>query len=353
MKVGIITFIKTINFGASLQAFALQEVIESFGMRAEVVQYVNKDIENAEKNRGSKSLKSLVKSMVVGSGFSRKMIGFEEYEKKHIHKGEALTAESKSAVDQNYDYFVTGSDQVWNTKLTHADWTYFLDFVQDNSKKISYAPSFGNIPFPKEHYEKAAEYLKQINALSVRETSGAELIHQITGKQAEIVLDPTLLLDKSEWIQRCDFTPPYAHYILVYFPHNKKKTFAFVNKLKKQTKLPVVYLSISPRIQMGVKTIYDAAPDQFLGWILHADYVVTGSFHGTAFSLNLEKQFFYEPSGKGSRIDNLVQLTGTANRSIDNTDVIKSRIDYEIVRKKLDKERAKSKAWLKNALTKE
>lgn len=353
MKVGIVTFINTINFGASLQAFALQEVIESFGMQAEVIQYVNKDIEAAEKNKGKMSLKRLAKALVAGKKIDRKVIGFEEYEKKHIHKGEALTTESKSEVNQNYDYFVTGSDQVWNTKLTHTDWTYFLDFVQDYSKKISYAPSFGNGTFPKEYYEKAAEYLKQINALSVREASGAELIHQITGKQAEIVLDPTLLLDKSEWIQRCDFTPPYAHYILVYFPHNKKKTFEFVNKLKKQTKLPVVYLSISPRVQMGVKTIYDASPDQFLGWILYADYVVTGSFHGTAFSLNMEKQFFYEPSGKGSRIDNLVRLTGTANQSIDNTDAIKSRIDYEIVREKLDAERTKSKEWLRNALTKD
>lgn len=353
MKVGIVTFINTINFGASLQAFALQEVIESFGIQAELIQYVNKDIEDAEKNKGKISLKRLVKTLVAGKGFNRKVMVFKEYEKKHIHKGETLTDESKSAVNQNYDYFVTGSDQVWNTKLTHVDWTYFLDFVQDDSKKISYAPSFGNVPFPKEYYDKAAEHLKQIYALSVREESGAELIHQITGKHAEVVLDPTLLLDKLEWVQRCEFTPPCVHYILVYFPHDKKKTFAFVNKLKKQTKLPVIYLSISPRVQMGVKTIYDASPDQFLGWILHADYIVTGSFHGTAFSLNLEKQFFYEPSGKGSRIDNLVNLTGTAERSIDNIDALKSRIDYDIVREKLDAERVKSKAWLKSALIKD
>lgn len=353
MKVGIVTFINTINFGASLQAFALQEVIESFGMRAEVIQYVNKDIENAEKNKGGKSLKSLVKSVVVGSGFDRKIAAFKEYEEKYIHKGEELTKELESTVNRSYDFFVTGSDQVWNTKLTHADWTYFLDFVQDNSKKVSYAPSFGNIPFPNEYYEKAAVYLNQINELSVREASGAELIHEITGRCAEVVLDPTLLLNKSEWMQRCEFTPPYEHYILVYFPHNKKKVFEFVNKLKKRTKLPVVYLSISPRIQVGVKTIYDASPDQFLGWMLHADYIVTGSFHGTAFSLNLEKQFFYEPSGTGSRIDNLVRLAGTYDRSIDNANVLNSNIDYEDVREKLNAEREKSKEWLKIALAKD
>ena len=82
----------------------------------------------------------------------------------------------------------------------------------------------------------------------------------------------------------------------------------------------------------------------------NADYVVTGSFHGTAFSLNLEKQFFYEPSGEGSRIDNIVKLTGTDERSILNVKAIDEIIDYEIVRKKLDKERNESKMWLKNAI---
>lgn len=126
--------------------------------------------------------------------------------------------------------------------------------------------------------------------------------------------------------------------------------FDFVKKLKKKTGLPVVYLSISPKIQPGVKTIYNASPDEFLGWMKNADYVVTGSFHGTAFSLNLEKQFFYEPSGEGSRIDNIVKLTGTDERSILNVKAIDEIIDYEIVRKKLDKERNESKMWLKNAI---
>ncbi len=352
MKVGILTFVNTVNFGASLQAFALQEMIESFGMQAEVIQYVNQDIENAEKNKGKISLKGLLKKFVMGKELKNKAEKFRVYEEKQIHAGSLLTSQNTVEVNQMYDFFITGSDQVWNTKLTHTDWTYFLNFVQDNSKKISYAPSFGNIPLPEEKYEQTAKYLNEIQALSVREASGAELIHSLTGKNAEVVLDPTLLLAREDWERYCEFVPPIKKYILVYFPHDKKKTFAFVDKLKEKTGLPVVYLSISPRKQAGTKTIYDASPEEFLGWMLYADYVVTGSFHGTAFSLNLEKQFFYEPSGKGSRIDNLVHLTGTENRSIDNAEVMENIIDYEPVREKLSVEREKSKKWLKNALSK-
>lgn len=353
IRIGIITFVNTVNFGASLQALALQEVIESFGMRAEIIQYVNQDIENAEKNKGNLSLKGLLKKFVMGRGLQEKTEKFKVYEDTYIHTGASLTPQTAADVNQMYDFFVTGSDQVWNTKLTHTDWTYFLDFVQDDAKKVSYAPSFGNVPFPEESYTQAAEYLDQIHALSVREASGAELICKLTRKNAEVVLDPTLLLNRKEWEQHCGFVPPLKNYILVYFPHDKKKTFAFVDKLKEKTGLPVVYLSISPRKQRGVKTIYDASPDEFLGWMLNADYVVTGSFHGTAFSLNLEKQFFYEPSGKGSRIDNLVRLTGTEDRSIDNAQVMEKVIEYGPVRDKLSAERQKSRNWLKNALTKE
>ena len=146
------------------------------------------------------------------------------------------------------------------------------------------------------------------------------------------------------------FKPPIDHYILVYFPHDKEKVYAFLKELQKKTKLPVVYISISPKIWIGVKTIYGASPDEFLGWINNADYVVTGSFHGTAFSLNLEKQFFYEPSGVGSRIDNLVTITGTKMRSIDNNDVLNTEIDYKEVTPVIQLERDRSIRWLLEAL---
>lgn len=350
MRVGILTFINTVNFGASLQAVALQNVIRSFGYQSDIIQYTNKDIEDKEKGKSRKSIKAFIKSIRMGSVLKRKRISFDKYEQKAITKGVVLTDNTKAEVEHMYDCFVTGSDQVWNMNITHGDWTYFLDFISNDERKISYAPSFGNVAFPKDYYPKAKELLLRIPHLSVREYAGKKTIEEIAGIEAAVVVDPTLLLDKKQWLSDVRYVPPLDHYILVYFPHNKRKVFDFVQSLRKHTGLPVVYLSISPKPQRGVKTIYDASPEEFMSWIEHADYVVTGSFHGTAFSLNFEKQFFYEPSGTNSRIESITSLTGTQDRSIENSKVFESDIDYSIVNEKLKAARKSSISWLREAL---
>lgn len=350
MRIGIITFVKTLNFGASLQAYALQEVLKSFGADAEIITYVNEDIKNKENNAKPKNLKQLIRKLILERGFKRKKEAFQQYESQNINYGDVLNEKNEDIINESYDYFITGSDQVWNLSITHNDWYYFLSFVKDSKKKISYAPSFGNNPFPKDKFEMAKKYLSDFKSVSVREKSGADLVQKLIGKSVDVVVDPTLLLTKEEWLSKTKFIPSISKYILVYFPHDKKTVFRFVEKLKKKTGLPVVYLSISPRPQQGVKTIYDVSPNEFVGWIANAEYVVTGSFHGTAFSINLEKQFFYEPSGEGSRIDSLVKIAGLKERGIDNVDSLEQEIDYSIVKTKMQTEIEKSIRWLRTAL---
>lgn len=352
MKVGILTFTNTLNFGAVLQSFALQEKVKSFGYDAEIIQYTNKFIENKEKNKSIFSPKFLLRQMVMGSALKRKEKAFRAFEKQNIVSGLKLTESNIAEVNNYYDKFITGSDQVFNAVITDTDWHFYLDFVTESKKKVSYAPSFGDVVFSEEAKKKATELLSDFNALSIREASGQKLIKEMTGKEADIVLDPTLLLSKSDWENRITFKPNLEHYILVYFPHNKKLVFDFVEKLKEKTGLPVIYLSISPRKQSGVHTIYDSSPDEFLGWIKNADYVVTGSFHGTAFSLNLEKQLFYEPLSKNGiegRIDNLARVAGVQHRCISSAN-LDEVLDYSDVRNKLNNVRSKSEDWLKKAL---
>lgn len=355
MKIGILTFINTLNYGAVLQAYALQEKIKSFGYEAEIIQYTNEAILDKEKGNSLKAMfnpKNLFRKLVMGSTMKRKEKNFNQYEKEHIISGYNFDENNIIGINKYYDKFITGSDQVWNMYITENDWHFYLDFVDNSDKKISYAPSFGNVEFPVECKEKAGILLNDFPKLSVREASGQKLIKELTGRDVTVVVDPTLLLTKQEWESKIKFTPDIEHYILVYFPHNKKLVFDFVEKLKSKTGLPVVYLSISPRKQEGTYTIYDASPDEFLGWIKNADYVVTGSFHGTAFSINFEKQFFYEPLSKNGlegRIDNIVRITGTQNRCISD-EKLDDIIDYELVREKLNKIRNDSAMWLKNSL---
>lgn len=356
MKAGILTFTNTLNYGAVLQAYALQEKVRALGCEVEVIQYVNKDIEDKEKGKSFslifKNPKAFLKKLTMGKALKNKEKAFKEYERLNVNLGKKYDNTTISRAENDYDCFITGSDQVWNMGITHNDWNFYLDFVKDPKKKLSYAPSFGNSAFPDEQKEKAGKLLNEISALSVREKSGKELIKEMAGRDAEVVVDPTLLLNKNEWESKIKFKPNIDKYILVYFPHNKKLVFDFVEKLKVKTGLPVIYLSISPRKQGGVQTIYDASPDEFLGWIKNAEYVVTGSFHGTAFSLNLEKQFFYEPLNEGGiegRIENLTRLTGTQDRCITSADM-SAKIDYKNVRVELDRLRECSSSWLKNAL---
>lgn len=349
-RVGILTFVDTINFGASLQAYATQELLRQHGYDAEIIPYTNEKIDKKEHNQGSLNLKKIMKSMVMGKGIKNKTIKFKKFETENFKTGMRLCADTKEKVDLNYDYFVVGSDQVWNADITGYDWTYFLDFVSDDRKKIAYAPSIGSCKYKVEAYDKVKKYTSKFQSLSIREESGAKFIKEVTGLSAEVVVDPTLLLDKAEWRSKITFVPEIKDYILVYFPHNKANVFAFVDRLKEKTKLPVIYLSISPRKQKGVTTIYDASPEEFLGWVMNATYIVTGSFHGTAFSLNFEKQFFFESYDDGSRIGNIAKLAGVTERNIMNENALDSMIDFESVNSRLIHEREKSKNWLLRAL---
>ena len=352
MKIGILTFINTINYGALFQAYALEYSLNKMGHKAEIIHYVNKFIENKENNNNKLSPKWLIRKLIIGDNFKRKAEKFRCFESSYMSRGDNLNDKSINNINQYYDRFITGSDQVWNLKLTNGDLHYFLDFVKDRGKKISYAPSFGNVPFVDKYKNRVNYLLAEFSALSVREASGASIIKTIIDRDVQIVVDPTLLLSKLDWAKLIIDKPSINHYILVYFPNNKKQVFSFVNKLSKKTGCKIVYLSISPRIYFGVDTIYDASPQDWLSWIYYADYVVTGSFHGTAFSLNFEKQFFYEPSGEGSRIDNIVSLTGTKDRDLTKTDIY-DVIDYNKVRTVLDFARKQSFCWLKNAIENE
>lgn len=350
-KIGIITFINTINFGASLQAYSLYKTIKRMGYDVKLISYNNSFIENKEKNTERKiSMKSIIKKVVMSKGTKRKIRKFADFEKSNIEFSDNYYEDNIKRSNEEFDTFVTGSDQVWNLKITNSDWNYFLSFVNKDKTKISYAASFGNNVIEKKDYKSIKKNLKDFSGISVREESGQKFLEKNCEIKSKVVLDPTFLINKEEWEKLSDFKPNIDKYILVYFPHNKDKVFKFAKKLSKEKKLPIVYLSISPKIIFNVKTVYDASPEEFVGWIKNAEYIVTGSFHGTAFSINLEKQFYYEPSGDGSRIDNLVKMTDTYDRSIDLIKDFDIKIDYEKSKKILENKKKESLDFLKNAL---
>lgn len=355
-KIGIITFNETLNYGAILQAYALQKYIESLGYEAKIIDYFCEAINKREfpnSMHDVTGIKEQIKFVFGKKNREKKTIKFTSFEKEWMDiTSRKFDKSNISDTNNDFDLFISGSDQVFNMSLTGGDTSYFLDFVKDNSKKCTYAASFGYTTIPEMYRKQTKEMLdKEFKFLSVREKQGVDIISKLCGISSEVVVDPTLLLDKKQWLSYLGLEKSKSeNYILVYLPHDKKTVFSFAKKLAYETGYEIKYVNITYIPYPGVKNYYDFSPREFLEMLNNAAYVVTGSFHGTAFSINFEKEFFYEDSaasGKnGSRVANLVRIAGLENRRIGEHIELDSKIDFSDVRKRIAAERNKSREFL-------
>ena len=315
MKIGILTFPKAINYGAALQATALRRVLLN---RAEKVCFLNyscKDIDSTSKIFDISNLFSVKYTIAhlynMPEAIKRKK-NFSNYWKKHF--------EFSSSNPKEYDAVIVGSDQVWNYNLTGDDFFYFLNFKKDAVKKISYAASFGLPMIDKAHADKILPLLNDFDYLSVREKQAAKIIKENMGSDVPVVCDPTLLLDKSEWKKIAAKKPENSGYIFVYTVFNSDKIWEYAKKLSEKTGLPIKTISYSKLHKRDAIYDYIAGPDDWVNYMLGADYVVTNSFHGVAFSINFNKNFFFDmppkKAGVGSRISDITERYSLENRNI-------------------------------------
>lgn len=357
-KVGIFTFHRALNYGAVLQAYALQQTLLKLPVEAEIIDYWCPWIEKqyrsllgtGTKKDRVKHLLKVAQSRIIGRKFS----GFSErrlvLSKRYFRSRKDLTK-----IESMYDFFVVGSDQVWNSFLTDSDETYLLNFVSDNQKKVSYAASFGLSKLPEPWKSRCQVLLKSFSALSVRERQGADIIHDLTGREARVHIDPVMLLSAEEW-KRIAAPIPDENYILVYLMGRSRTIIQFIKDLAKQTGCGVILFGSGLRRPVRAKYIRTGCPEEFLGYLAKARYVVTNSFHGTAFSILFHKDFFVEmlpePSKANSRLEQILTLFGLSGRLIRSgiCNDLQRKPDYDAVNKILKKEREKSIHYLKNAL---
>lgn len=218
------------------------------------------------------------------------------------------------------DLYVSGSDQLWNYKHNEGnDKHYFFDGIE--GVKIAYASSIGMESLPEDYAQYLKEQLSQYKAISVREQSAVKLLDSI-GLSSTHVLDPTFMLTKEEWKHFTSKRLVKENYLFVYLPYNienKDIVYRSVRKIAKAKNLKVISYSDNVfRDQYADKTIYFVDPGDVLSLIYHADYVVTNSFHGTAFSINLNRQFWvYMPSKFSTRISSILDLCGLSSRLLD------------------------------------
>lgn len=306
-SVGVITMHRVYNYGSALQAYATQTTIEKLGNKCEIIDYwyPNEYQFSRGVNRPIKTLKSIIGSALGLSSKHRKMNRLRRFIENNLNltKSYHNREELIFSVPQ-YDVYLTGSDQVWNPKFTKGDPTFLCDFTAKGTKKVSYASSFSTNQLPEEIESKWSELLNQYSHISVRENGGVKLVESLTNgqKSAQVVLDPTLLLNKDDWAKLVDKShvkDKYKDrdYILVYkldYAFNPSPTLEnVVNELQKSYGCEVISIDKNIPLENSQCTcLTEAGVVEFLQLFMHARCVVTSSFHGTVFAVNFGKRVF-------------------------------------------------------------
>lgn len=358
MKVGIMTFHRAINYGAVLQSLALKETINSLGHSCEIINYQCDTLEKVASPFyiESRSIKSFLIFLLQIKMRCIKNKRFDTFACKFLDKDKAIVSNNNiNEATCDFDVLVTGSDQVWNYEITGLDKNFFLDFGNENQTRISYAASFGVSSIPDNLVPTYKQLLQKLDSISVREEQGANLVRALVNKNCTMNIDPVFLFDKERWKQYITMNKPETDYIVVYCI-NKSECYKVAEKLSHKTGLKIVGLQVSMSNRTKCKKIQTESPEDFLGWIYRAKYVVTDSFHGTAFSLIFNKQFIVCTGGmtkqRMSRQETLLKIFGLTSRIYTNGDysVIFEPIDYEGVNRLIAISREESKVYLKKAI---
>ena len=357
MKIGTLTFHRTTNYGAAFQTFALQRVLVDLGVDTEVIDYRAKAIEDRYKKRRFLYLnpKNILKILIKNSVSRDNLRNFFDFSEKFIRISKnSYGSENFSEINKEYDAVIVGSDQVWNGNCMNWDKNFFLTCLP-NCKRYAYAASFGVGKVSSKEEQWYRIQLEGFSKVSVRERTGQNLYHEITGKDCEVVLDPTLLL-RYEWYELAEQTCTYSNYILVYLLAETPSIFRFSKELAKKTGKKIIYINDRIKPQPGITNLFHVSPGLWLRLFLNASYVVTNSFHGTAFSINFNIPFWVEllpePSKVNSRIIDLLKTTNLDQRIItDETDPL-AEVDFSHSNEILKIEKDKSLSFLSGVIEK-
>lgn len=349
MKIGILTLPIKSNYGGILQAYALLTFLKKQGYDA---WSVRRRWNSENQSILHKLFKQMYHALII-----RK---FNKFIKKYIQpQTEIIDTKDKinALISKGFDAFIVGSDQVWRMRHVYgADYNYFLDFTKDfNVKRISYAASFGvdywDDPNAEESIPIVKEFMQKFDAISVREDSGIELCKTLFGVKAQHVLDPTLLLDKEYYIDQFKLHINQGEYIAVYVLDMTKEKQQLINAYSKMLNLPIKYINqtkLSSLSERGFwKELCQPGVESWLENIANASFVITDSFHGTAFSINFERQFISIANEKRGldRFLSLLNQLGLKDRLLKDSCIQPdniNEINYKLIKERMNKEREQS-----------
>ncbi len=348
MKTLTITLHDTENCGSSLQAFALQYFLKSNGIENEIINYVP---------HYTRDYGHPIKNFVWNIFFLKSILIRRKKFKEFIRKYLKLTSRKYTTVSQlrryppQADWYIAGSDQLWNTMFACGrDPAFYLDFAQ--GRKLGYAVSMGRERIPEDNLDMIRKYAGEFEGLSVREKTSVKEVEKAYGKHVEYVCDPVLLHSVEIYDQiRCKriFSEPY---ILVYVAQKVEPQMLdrWVKRVNSEGKLMVVFIGAYRQMCRCDYHIRDISPSEFVSLISYADYVVSNSFHATLFSLLYHRQFVtIVPEENGKRMESILVEVGLKNHAVTVLDAVPERIteqNYVQIDNKLREFSRKSGAWL-------
>lgn len=373
MKIGIITFNSAHNYGAVLQAWALQEYLKSQGHTPSIINYRINNIDkiyriykpknpfkNSMMNRAVHKAQ-LVKARGRDKDKYNRYKAFEKFINKTLNATQppCTNFTQLSQRDWDFDVMISGSDQVWNGSFTKMNGGYFLDFGRPEIKRISYAASIGKDEISPDEVLKFQKYIHNFDYISVREQKAKEQVMKLTDEPVELVCDPTLLLPRSKYDELKVEPKINQKYIYVHNVHLVKideRLNAMAEELSRKTGLPIVHNRPDYSYTNECGKFLGGGPKEFLGWIANSEYVITNSFHATVFAMIYHRNFITIPHFKNpDRMRYLLSSLGIPEHLMGEPEEIPDdlstfEIDYDMVEEKRAAMTESSKEFLTKAL---
>lgn len=355
MKIKTITCHDVNNAGASLQAYALQNYLTMKGHEVEIIDYkpIKKVsyLKDCSPKCGSNFLlKTLYNILKFRQklNINKKTRLYKEFKEKYLittkksyYSNDELKEDTPGA-----DVYIAGSDQIWNTYIRNGiDEAFFLDFAPDDKIRASYAASFSIDDIPEEYKEKMSTLLKRMDYIAVREISGIDILKSMGIYNGVQVMDPVFLFDKEYWSKFSNTEEtPSEKYILLYDFDGNKDIVSYAIKMAKKYNMKIYSIFKNK----GCKYIKNMNPIKFVAYIRNADFIISNSFHATAFSIIFEKQFvvFNRKENINTRMRDLLSLIGFNNRLINNDNTEIDVIRYNQYKEKMMENIEKSKEYL-------
>lgn len=365
-KVAIITVTGYNNYGNKLQNYAVQHILEKLEFEVETIKtqtsapikkisFIKRLYKN--KNKILKKISNKINALKYNKIYNLRRNKFIQFSKKYIKETDFVI--SLNNIPENlhtkYDFFVTGSDQVWNPFQKGSE-IEFLMFVP-KEKRISISASIGTNFIPKERIDYFTKALNQMSKISVRENEAKKIVENLTNRSdIEVLLDPTMALEKEEWLKISNNKVITSEkYILVFFLGEISDEYNnFIQKIARNNNLEIIQL-LNPKF----KEYFLSDPSDFIGLVNNTSFICTDSFHGAVFSIIFNKKFLIfdrvekEQASMNSRLTTLLHKFNLTDRywsSDYNLNNINVSIDYDKINELLIEERLKTYNFLKEAL---